>query len=131
MKVVIAGSAKLQTETNQWVEYWNAQPDCEVLNYPKKIPTETFEQIYPGVYKDFYQSIPEADIFFVANENKDDTIGYIGAATFAELNFAIVQKTLNQKNIKIILAHLPAPEVQCYNEIALWLKLGWINEILN
>ena len=130
MKVVIAGSAKLQTEIGQWIEYWNNQPGCEVLDQPKKIPTENFEQIYPEVYRGFYKNIPEADIFFVANENKDDIIGYIGASTFAELNFAIAQKIVNQKNIKIILAHLPAPEVQCYNEIILWLKLGWI-EILN
>jgi hypothetical protein len=130
MKVVIAGSAKLQTEIKHWIEYWNAQPEGEVLNFPHQIPSENFEQLYPDVHTNFFKDITEADILFIANEEKNGISGYIGAETFAELGFGLAQKLVHKQNLKLILAHLPAPEVQCYNEIVLWLKLGWI-EILN
>jgi len=130
MKVVIAGSAKLQTEINKWVNYWNNSPECEVINYPHELLKENFEQLYPGIHTKFFKDITEADILFIANEEKNGISGHIGAETFAELAFGLAQKLINGQNIKLILAHLPAPEVQCYNEIILWLKLGWI-EILN
>jgi len=37
MKVVIAGSAKLQDEIQKWIVYWNSQEDYSVLDYPKVI----------------------------------------------------------------------------------------------
>ena len=131
MKIVIAGSAKLPTEIKQWVDYWNNQSNCEVLNFPQQIPSENFEKLYPGIHTNFFKDITNADILFIANEEKNNIPGYIGAETFAELSFGLTQKLINNKNIKLILAHLPSPEVQCYNEIVLWLKLGWINEVLN
>jgi hypothetical protein len=130
MKVVIAGSAKLQTEINQWLDYWKSQLDCEVLNFPQQIPSENFEKLYPSVHANFFKDITEADILFIANEEKNGISGYIGAETFAELAFGVAQKLINNQNIKLIIAHLPSTEVQSYNEIMLWLKLGWI-EILN
>lgn len=130
MKIVIAGSAKLQTEIQQWVDYWNNQPDCRVINFPQQIPSENFEKLYPDVHTNFFKDITQADILFIANEEKNGISGYIGAETFAELGFGLAQKLVSGQNIKLIIAHLPAPEVQCYNEIILWLKLGWI-EILN
>lgn len=131
MKVVIAGSAKLPTEIGQWVGYWNKQNNCEVLNFPKQIPAENFEQIYPAIHVEFFKDITETDTLFIANEEKNNTPGYIGAETFAELSFGLTQKLVYNKNIKLVLAHMPSPNVSCYNEIVLWLKLGWIDEILN
>ena len=131
MKIVIAGSAKLQTEINQWVEYWNNQLDCQVINFPRQIPSENFEKLYPDVHTNFFKDITQADVLFVANEEKNGVSGYIGAETFAELGFALAQKLISGQNIKLILAHLPVPEVHCYNEIILWLKLGWIDKIIN
>lgn len=130
MKIVIAGSAKLQTEINQWFQYWNNQPDCQVINFPQPIPSENFEKLYPEIHTNFFKDITKADILFVANEEKSGISGYIGAETFAELGFGLAQKLVSGQNIKLMLAHLPSSEVQCYNEIVLWLKLGWI-EILN
>ena len=131
MKVVIAGSAKLPIEIERWVDYWNKKNNCEVLNFPKQIPAENFEQIYPEVHVDFFKNIIETDILFVANEEKNNILGYIGAETFAELSFGLTQKLIYNKKIKLILAHMPSQDVSCYNEIVLWLKLGWIDEILN
>jgi len=131
MKIVIAGSAKLQNEINKWVEYWNNQKNCSVLNYPKEILAEDEEKMYPKVHKKFFEDIAEADILFVANEDKKGITGYIGAETFAELSYGLILKTIYKKDIKLILAKRPSKEVACYDEIVLWEKFGWIDEIIN
>lgn len=125
-KVVISGSSKLQMELKKWVEYWNKQEDCSVLNWPVPIPEEKFEELYPEEHKIFFQHITEADILFVANEDKNGVGGHIGAETFAELAFGLAQKLIYQKPIRLILAQMPSEEVACYEEIELWEKLGWI-----
>lgn len=127
MKVVITGSASLQNEIQKWVQYWNNQKDCLVLNYPKVIPSDEMDSLYPEIYKNFFKDISEADILFIANEEKNSVKGYIGAGAFAELNFGLAKKLVEGKNIKLILAHLPSEEVICYKEIMLWYKLSWIN----
>lgn len=130
-KVVIAGSAKLQTEIKRWIQYWSSKDGYSVLDYPKVIPQENLENLYPDVHKNFFKNIGEADVLFIANEKKNGIDGYIGAETFAELGFGLAQKLVNSKNIKLILAHMPAKEVACYDEIVLWQKLGWIDQIMD
>ncbi len=130
-KVVIAGSAKLQDDMQKWVNYWNGISGHSVLDYPVPIPQENFERLYPDVYKNFFRNIASADVLFVANERKNGIEGYIGAETFAEMSFGLTQKLLNGKDIKLILAHMPTNKVACHDEIVLWEKLGWIDEILN
>jgi len=130
MKVVIAGSAKLQNEIKKWIGYWISKDNYSVLDYPKVIPQGNFEKIYPDVHKNFFKNMIAADILFIANDRKNGIEGYIGAETFAELGFGLAQKLVYGKNIKLILANMPAKEVACYDEIVLWKKLGWIDEIL-
>ena len=130
MKVVIAGSVSLEKEIKKWVQYWNDQEGCSVLNCPESIPKDNFENIYPGVHTKFFKSIAEADILFIANDRKKNVDGYIGAETFAELGFGLAQKLVYGKNIKLILAKMPTKEVACYDEIILWKKLGWIDKIM-
>lgn len=131
MKVVIAGSASLQENIKIWIEYWDSKKDHSVLDYPKTIPQDNFDNLYSDVHKNFFKNITEADILFIANDKKKGINGYIGAETFAELGFGLAQKLVYGKNIKLILANMPAKEVACYGEIVLWKKLGWIDEILN
>ena len=52
--------------------------------------------------------------------------GYIGAETFAELTFTVAQNLVYRKNIEIILAKMPSEKVQSFEEVNLWLRLGWI-----
>ena len=130
MKVVIAGSAKLQIEIQKWIEYWNSKNGYLVLDYPKTISQDNFDELYPDVHKNFFKNITEADILFIANEKKNGISGYIGAETFAELGFGLAQKLVYDKNIRLMLANMPAKEVTCYDEIVLWKKLGWIDEII-
>lgn len=130
MKVVIAGSATLQDEIQKWISYWNGKEGYEVVNYPQAIPPDEFEKMYPKVHTQFFKDITDADVLFIANEKKNGIEGYIGAETFAELGFGLAQNLVYGKNIRLVLAHVPAKEVACHNEIVLWLKLGWI-EIIN
>lgn len=125
-KVVIAGSAKLQDEMRKWFEYWNGLPGHEVTAHPKVIPPEDFDALYPDVHKEFFAAITEADVLFVANERKGDVDGYIGPETFAELAFGLAQRLVYGKDIKLILARMPSPEVPCHDEIVLWRRLGWV-----
>lgn len=124
-KVVISGSIKLQKEIDDWREYFSRK-DYEVVDYPKQIKEERFMEIYPDVFRDFMKHISEADILFVMNEDRDGKRGYIGAETFAELCFGIIQKQVYHRNIELVILKLPDKNVQCYDEINLWLKLGWI-----
>ena len=126
-KVVISGSVKNQDQIQKWVKYWEEKDGYMVLDYPKLIPAEDFEEKYPDVYKDFFKNILEADVLFVANYEKNGIKGYIGPGVFAEINFVLVQKIIHNKDIKIVLAHNPSKEIQPYEEISLWIKLGWIN----
>ncbi|MEK7447802.1 MAG: hypothetical protein AAB632_03380 [Patescibacteria group bacterium] len=125
-KVVIAGSTSLEKEMRKWVNFWNNQSGCEVIDWPNPIDEDEFMQFYPKIHREFFENITLADIVFIANEDKDGIKGYLGAETFAELAFAVSQNLVYRKNIKVILAKMPSEKVQSIDEINLWLKLGWI-----
>ena len=123
--VVIAGSAKLQDKISHWVNYWKNK-NHNILDYPVPIEEENFLKEYPDVHRDFFKNITETDVLFIMNEDKNGIIGYIGAESFAEMCFAVVQNLLYGKSINIILLKMPENKVQSYDEVVLWLKLGWI-----
>ena len=124
-KVVIVGSAKLQNDINYWKQKFSDN-NYEVLDYPTEIKKEKFMELYPNVHKDFFENITKTDILFIMNEDKYGKIGYIGEESFAELTFGLAQKLVYGKNIELVVFKMPSKEVQCYEEIDLWLKLGWI-----
>ena len=124
-KIVISGSSKIKDSINYWTEYFKNK-GYMVLDYPEAIKKEKFIELYPEVFKEFFVNISKADVMFVMNEDKNDIEGYIGAATYAELTFAIAQNLLYNKGIEVILLKMPSIEVSCYDEIKLWLELGWI-----
>ena len=125
-KVVIAGSAKLQQEIQNWRELFKNK-DYEVLDYPKKIDETEFMELYPNVHKEFFENITKTDMLFIMNEDKNGKSGYIGAESCAELTFGLAQKLVYNKNIELVVLKMPSKDVQCYEEIDLWLKLGWIS----
>lgn len=124
-KIVIAGSAKLQKEISIWKETFKNQ-NYEILDFPKPIEKSNFLELYPNIHKDFFSSITKTDILFIMNEDKNGITGYIGAESFAELTFGLAQKLVYNKDIELIILKMPSKNVQCYEEINLWLKLGWI-----
>lgn len=124
-KVVIAGSASLQKEIKGWIDWWEGN-NFLVINYPESISEDRFISLYPKVHQKFFKDMSEADMVFVANEDKNGIEGYIGAETFAELTFAVAQNLVYGKNIEVILAKMPSEKIQSIDEIKLWLELGWI-----
>lgn len=123
--VVIAGSAKAQSSVNKWVNYF-MDKNYLVLDYPRFIPTDEFMKLYPNVHINFFENIQKTDILFVMNEDRDNISGYIGYETYGELLFGLSQKLIYNKSIELILMKMPSEKVGCYEEINLWLKLGWI-----
>lgn len=123
--IVIGASSKIQTEIEEWVRYFESN-DYNVLNYPKNIENSVFMDVYPGVHKRFFETIMETDVFFLLNEDQNGIEGYIGAEAFAELCFAVSQNILYNSNKKVYIMKMPGKEVQCYDEIKLWLNLKWI-----
>jgi len=123
-KVVISGSVKLQEKLKFWVTYFTKK-GYEVLDCPKDINKDEFLKLYPKRHKEFYDNIKKTDILFIMNEDKNGIEGYIGASAFAELAFGIIEK-LNNKNIELFILKMPSKEVPSYDEINLWLSLGWI-----
>lgn len=125
-KIVIAGSASLEKEMREWFDFWDKKPGYSVIDWANPIDKKEFGKLYPKIYKEFFKNMTSADIVFVANEDKGDIEGYIGAETFAELTFAVAQNLVYNKNIEIVLAKMPSDKVQSIDEIKLWLKLGWV-----
>ena len=124
-KVVIAGSAKLQKEINKWLKIFESK-NYEILDYPRKIEQERFIELYPSIHKTFFEYITKTDMLFIMNEDKNGKYGYIGAEAFAELTFGLAQKLVYNKEIELVILKMPSQDVQCYEEVDLWLKLGWI-----
>lgn len=124
-KIVIAGSAKLQDKINLWKSFFT-EKKYEILDYPKPIDEEKFMELYPSIHKNFFKNITKTDILFLMNEDKNNIEGYIGAESYAELTFGLAQNLIYNKNIDLIILKMPSREVQCYDEIKLWIELGWI-----
>lgn len=40
--------------------------------------------------------------------------------------FGVAQNLIHNKNLEVMLLQEPSERVQSYEEIVLWLKLGWI-----
>lgn len=123
-KLTIASSAKFQDEIKYWKEYFERK-GYNVINEPKKINQQDVN-VYEKVYIEFYKSLVETDTLFVLNEDKNGIEGYIGAETFAELSFVIVNNIINNQNKEIYLLKMPSKEVQSYDEIVNFIELGWI-----
>ena len=124
-KVVIAGSAKLQKEVTKWLKIFESQ-NCEILDYPRAIEESKFMELYPNIHTEFLENITKTDMLFLMNEDKNDIVGYIGYEAYAELLFGLSQKLIYNKNIELVIFKTPSQNVGCYEEIDLWLKLGWI-----
>jgi len=125
-KVVIVGSASLQEKVQYWKNSWEKK-GFFILDYPSPISKEVFLKEYPKVYIDFFKNITATNILFIMNEDKNDIVGYVGAESFSEMCFGVSQKLIYNKNIEIVILKMPDKKVQAYDEIVLWLKLGWIS----
>lgn len=123
--VVIAGSVKLQDDIKYWRQFLESR-NYHILDYPMQVETSDFMNLYPIVYKKFFKNIERTDILLIMNEDRNDQFGYIGYEVFAELTFGIMQKLIYNKEIEIIILKMPSSNIKCYDDINLYLQLGWI-----
>lgn len=124
-KIIISGSSKLQDKVKHWLEYFKNK-NYEILDYPKWIEHENYMEDLPKVYKDFYTSLENTDVFFLMNEDQKGIKGYVGASAIAELTYAVILNLIHNKNIEIYILNMPSKEVVSYDEIKFWLDKGWI-----
>lgn len=124
-KIVISGSSKLQDKVNYWLEHFKNK-NYEILDYPKLIEQDNYVKELPQVYKNFYTSLENTDIFFLMNEEKKGIKGYIGASAIAELTYVVILNLIHNKNIEIYILNMPSEEVPSYDEVKFWLDMGWI-----
>lgn len=75
------------------------------------------------MHTEFLKNITKADMLFLINEGKNGIVGY---EAYAELFFGLSQKLIYNKNIELVIFKILSQNVGCYEEIDLWLKLGWI-----
>ncbi len=122
-KLVLSGSAKNQVEVNRFLQHFKDK--YEILDYPKVIDGD-FIKNYNKVHTSFYKNIENADVFFLMNFDKNGVKGYVGSAGFGELCIALFLKLIAKKEIEILIYQMPDKSVASYDEIELWLKLGYI-----
>lgn len=123
MRAVISGSIAFQKEYQKLREEFE-QAGIEVVDYPRL--SGNLAEEYPEILTSFFKNIETADIFFLNNQDKNGVSGYIGAASFSELTYCLMQNLIHGKNIRIILLKKPAKEVFCYDEVNLWLENQWV-----
>ena len=123
--IVISGSSKLQDRIEYWVKYFK-NLNYDVLDYPKYIDPNEYENILPIIYKNFYTALENTDVYFLMNEEKDGIKGYIGASSIAELTYVVILNLIHNKDIEIYILNMPSEEVSCYDEVKFWLNMGWI-----
>ena len=123
--MVISGSAREQEAIQRWIVFWQRR-GYEVIAYPSPIPANEFQARYPGVLRAFYERLAACDALFVVNEDRDSIRGYVGAATFGEISYAIARNACEHQPVEIVLLQPVSDEVHGADEIRLWSELGWI-----
>ena len=129
--IVIIGSSKFLDKIEKLKDYL-INKGYNVIEYPKKI-NHLDEKVYINRYKSFFSALDSADEIFVANFDKNEIKGYVGAESFAELSFIVANNVLKNENRKIYLLNKPSEEVSSYFELNSFIKLGiikiWDEEI--
>ena len=110
---------------NDWLDLFERK-NYEILDYPRLIEEQRFMELYPKVHTEFLEKIIKTDILFIMNEDKNGIVGYIGYEAYAELLFGLSQKLISNKKIELVILKMPSKELGCFEEINLWLELGWI-----
>ncbi|MDR3582892.1 MAG: hypothetical protein P4L62_00820 [Candidatus Pacebacteria bacterium] len=125
-KVTICASIAFLDDISIWKEKLK-NDGYDVVQYPKKLIGE-FLPSYKVEFTEHYQKMAESDIVLILNMKKKGVDGYIGAAVFAEIAFAIGLNRTSRYDKKIdvyCLNHFPnsLPHAE---ELQYWVDLGWL-----
>lgn len=128
IKLVICASASFEKEIVEWKNKME-EAGFEVIKYPEKIIGELFKG-YKKEFANHYSAISKADAVLALNLDKKGITGYIGSGVFAEMAFAIgLNKVLNKKIKVYYLNPIPKKVLPYSDELELWKKLGWIEQL--
>lgn len=123
MKAIISGSIAFQSEYEK-IQLQLIHAGIELLDYPRE--SQNLVEEYPKILISFFKNIETADLFFLFNQDQKGVTGYIGAASFSELTYCLMQNLLHGKSIRIVLWKMPSKEAYCFDEIVLWLENDWV-----
>lgn len=112
------------------IVFWKSKLEKDgytVIQYPKQFTGE-FLPNYKREFTEHYQKIAESDTVLVLNMRKKGIDGYIGAAVFAEISFAVGLNRTSHSSEEIAIYCLnPFPDSLPYaEELQLWVDLGWL-----
>lgn len=125
-KLVISGSASLQDRLEFWKNHFE-QKGYKVIGMPEIwSDTRDFKEQLTELYRDFYTSIEDCDVFFLMNEDKDGISGYIGANGTAELVYAVMLNLIKDRGIEIYITKTPEKRVLAWDEVVSYLRVGWV-----
>ncbi|MFO7807442.1 MAG: hypothetical protein R6V40_03410 [Candidatus Moraniibacteriota bacterium] len=124
-KITICSSMSFWDDIKKWKEKLTKE-NYEVIKYPEQISGD-FLSSYKREFTDHYKKISQSDMILVLNMKKNGIEGYIGAAVFAEIAFAIGLNRVNpRKNISAYCLN-PIPESLPHaQELQHWQELGWL-----
>ena len=125
-KITICASMSFWNDINTWKKKLEKN-GYVVVQYPKQF-IGNFLQNYKIEFTQHYQKMSESDIILILNMKKNGIDGYIGAAVFAEITFAIGLNRTSRSNKKINVYCLkPFPDSLPYaEELQHWVDLGWL-----
>jgi len=125
-KVTICASMAFWDDIIAWKEKLE-KDDYEVIQYPKQFTGE-FLPNYKIEFTEHYKKMAQSDIVLILNMKKNGVDGYIGAAVFAEIAFAIGLNRTSHSNKEIAIYCLnPFPASLPYaEELQHWVDLGWL-----
>lgn len=148
-KLVISGSSKLYERALYWRGYFEGR-GYNVIDWPRPLFEEedllAETQPEPGLplgkiirpgdstfadgmikfHQQFYKHLDQTDVLFVMNEDRNGVEGYIGANTFAEIQYSVINNINRGRKTEINLLKTPSKTLGCYDEIKFWLDQGQI-----
>lgn len=126
--ITLCASMSFSKQTDHWKQKLQ-KSGHNVIQYPKPISGD-FLSGYKKEFTEHYQNITKSDVIFVLNLEKNDINGYIGAAVFAEIAFAVGINLTSRRENQIEIFYLnPIPKSLPHSEeLQLWIKLGWIKQ---
>lgn len=147
-KLIISGSSKLHQRALYWMGYFegcgfevldfptlitDAKDDLEVVPTPGEVNSkilnpgdEGYEEHLANSNQRFWKNLDRADIFFLMNEDQNDTEGYIGAGALTEIAHVLINNFNRNRQTQIYLLKEPSEKLSCYNEVKFWLDQGWV-----
>ena len=125
-KITICASMSFWNDINIWKKKL-AEDGYNVIQYPKQF-TGDFLPNYKKEFTTHYKKMTQSDSILILNMKKNGVNGYIGAAVFAEIAFAIGLNRTSPANKKINIYCLnPFPDSLPYSEeLQHWVDLKWL-----